>query len=75
MDTCKYAVKYIGARPPKCGGDDGPCGLCELKWDLQEVARKLDIPLFDLKGRDANYVLRLYYRLGAITNNVEYTLE
>lgn len=59
MEECKNAIKYLGARRPRCNDGEG-CDLCNLKWDLQEIARNLDRPLFDLAGLDYRTTLGLF---------------
>lgn len=56
MHECRNAIKYLGARKPKCNAGEG-CDLCNLKWDIQEIDRKLERPLFDLAG--VNYLTTL----------------
>ena len=56
---CKNAIRNTGAKKPKCNGGAG-CELCNCKHGLQEVARVLGRPLFDLRNKDELHVDRVY---------------
>ena len=69
-DNCRYSIRYKGSRKPKCNDGEG-CYLCDIKWELQEIARLLDRPLFNLGGKNDNETLKLYWRIRYSTFEAE----
>jgi hypothetical protein len=68
--NCRYSKTYSGRRKPKCNGGES-CELCNTKYGLQELARILDRPPFELKGKDYKYVSRFLFLLNISTFNCE----